>query len=191
MATTESDSELININDDIPSGQQTRQHQIIPINFNLGNLEDDSMDDTDSQVINNCIGNFDELLTKRHYMAKLTRDLRRLKEDELLNYARIHKATLSPALSSIETEQYFKWKSNCEQLWREACANVKNGNNITKLNNKVQDTKEKLADEYRKTASKTLNKDDLGKSTNEAYIEKIKHQLEVLKRKTQREENLS
>ncbi|CAC5384793.1 unnamed protein product [Mytilus coruscus] len=215
MATTESDSELININDDIPSGQQTRRHQIIPINFNLGNLEDDIIDDTDSQVIDNCIGKVDELLSRRHYTATLTRDLRRFKEDELPNYARIHKASFSPQLSSTETEHYFKGKvtefnkqirmefrefmlkasndysekiqSNCEQLWREACANIKNGNNIPKLNNKVQETKEKLADEYRKTASKAMNKEDLGKNTKETDIEKIKQELEVLKRKTQRE----
>ncbi|CAC5416794.1 unnamed protein product [Mytilus coruscus] len=187
MATTESDSELTNINDDIPSGQHTRQHQIIPINFNLGNLEDDIIDDTDSQVIDNCIGKVDELLSRRHYTATLTRDLRRFKEDELPNYARIHKASFSPQLSSTETEHYFKGKSNCEQLWREACANIKNGNNILKLNNKIQETKEKWADEYRKTASKAMNKEDLGKNTKETDIEKIKQELEVLKRKTQRE----
>ncbi|CAC5383121.1 unnamed protein product [Mytilus coruscus] len=149
----------------------------------LGNI----IDDTDSQVIDNCIGKVDELLSRRHYTATLTRDLRRFKEDELPNYARIHKASFCPQLSSTETEHYFKGKSNCEQLWREACAHIKNGNNIPKLNNKVQETKEKWTDEYRKTASKAMNKENLGKNTKETDIEKNKQELEVLKRKTQRE----
>ncbi|CAG2220265.1 unnamed protein product [Mytilus edulis] len=54
MSNTESDLELGNMNDEIPSGQRITVPQIIPINFDIGNLDEVFENDTDCQEINNC-----------------------------------------------------------------------------------------------------------------------------------------
>lgn len=110
MSVTESDTELLNVNEEITSGQKPAP-QVIPINFNLGSLDEELDDDTDTIVINECVEKVNELLSWRHHTATLTRDLRRYKEDELPSYARLHKVTFNPQLGSEETEKVLPGKS--------------------------------------------------------------------------------
>ncbi|VDI13903.1 Hypothetical predicted protein [Mytilus galloprovincialis] len=214
MSNTESDLELGNMNDEIPSGQRITIPQIIPINFNIGNLDEVFENDTDCQEINNCVRKINEMLSRRHNTATLTRDLRRFKGDELPDYARLPKASFNPQLGSSETELYFrskiqefnktirtnfretmlqaatehseKMQTNSEQIWREACTKIKNGKNITKLNNQVQEIKEKWAEKYREAALKAITKEEL--KNDRGDVQKLKHEIDQIKRKPQREE---
>ncbi|CAC5416077.1 unnamed protein product [Mytilus coruscus] len=214
MSNTESDLELGNMNDEIPSGQRISIPQIIPINFNLGNLDEVFENDNDCQEINNCVRKINEMLSRRHNTATLTKDLRRFKGDELPDYARIPKASFNPQLGSSDTELYFrsklqdfnknirtsfretmlqaatehseKMQTNSEQIWREACTKIKNGKNITKLNNQVQEIKEKWAEKYREAALKPISKEEL--KNDRGDVQKLKHEIDQIKRKPQREE---
>ncbi|CAC5422098.1 unnamed protein product [Mytilus coruscus] len=83
--------------------------------------------DNDSQEINNCVRKIDEMLSRRHNTATLTRDLR-LEED-----------------------------------------------------------KEKWAEEYRKTALKPIGKEEI-KNGRGGDVQKLKNEMDQIKRKSQREE---
>lgn len=97
----------------------------------------------------------------------------------------------------LESAVYYseKLKSDSEQLWKEACANISNGNNIPKLNNKIQELKEKWADEYRRAVNRSVvkgNHENQGSNRNEQHkgtdISEIRKELAELKKKTTKKE---
>ncbi|VDI23804.1 Hypothetical predicted protein [Mytilus galloprovincialis] len=135
----------------------------------------------DSKTIDDCVKEFNELLKRRHDPATLIRDLNQYNNDELPCYARIQEASFRPRLWSKETEHFFRERirdfnkrmrtdlrqsmlqaaddyiiknnSDCEKLWKKACDKIIDRNNIPKLNNKVQQMKEKWAKKYRNYAN--------------------------------------
>ncbi|CAC5413543.1 unnamed protein product [Mytilus coruscus] len=62
----------------------------------------------------------------------------------------------------------------------------KNRKNITKLNNQVQEIKEKWAEKYREAALKPISKEEL--KNDRGDVQKLKHEIDQIKRKPQREE---
>ncbi|CAC5424924.1 unnamed protein product [Mytilus coruscus] len=105
---TDSDSEMAKAFKDIPSAQPP-SITVIPINFDMDSWDNEN-DNEGETLIDNCVEKIDNLLSKRHHISTLVRDLRRFQNDELPVYAVLKDASFSPIFGSDEAKTFFSGK---------------------------------------------------------------------------------
>ncbi|CAC5384550.1 unnamed protein product [Mytilus coruscus] len=153
---TDSDSEIAKAFKDIPSAQPP-SITVIPINFDMDSWDNEN-DNEGETLIDNSVEKIDNLLSKRHHISTLVRDLRRFQNDELPVYAVLKDASFSPIFGSDQAKTFFNSATEeINKIWQETTKEIRSRNKdssktIVKLNERIRQLKEEWTEKYRRAS---------------------------------------